>query len=87
MTDIPHLRDYAGWLIVKHGMFYRPKWSGYTSNAAEAGRYTRAQAEAEIAIEPASFYAILAPECSQQSYETLSATRPIIGVELERIPA
>jgi len=32
------------YLIVKRGMYYRPNSQGYTSSAAEAGRYTLAQA-------------------------------------------
>lgn len=42
----------AVWLIRKGGYFYRPNRAGYTSSWAEAGRYTKAEAEAEAAIEP-----------------------------------
>jgi hypothetical protein len=40
------------WLIRKSGYFYRPNRAGYTSSKFEAGRYTKADAEREAAIEP-----------------------------------
>lgn len=40
------------WLIRKDGYFYRPNSSGYTTSKFEAGRYTKAEAEAEAAVEP-----------------------------------
>ncbi len=46
------------WLIRKRGFYYRPNRAGYTSSAAEAGRYTEAEAKAEAAIEPAIMQAI-----------------------------
>ena len=55
-------REYAGWLIQKHGLFYRPNWCGYTDDPAEAGRYTRTQADREAAIEPNNFKVVPAPE-------------------------
>lgn len=44
----------AEWLIVKRGYFYRPNRQGYTSSVQEAGRYTYAEAKAEVDNEPAS---------------------------------
>lgn len=40
------------WLIRKAGYYYRPNRAGYTSEKAEAGRYTKAEADLEAAIEP-----------------------------------
>jgi len=36
--------DAAEYLICKYGMYYRPNAQGYTSNVADAGRYTLAEA-------------------------------------------
>jgi hypothetical protein len=47
--------DSREWLILKNGYFYRPNRSGYTQEKAAAGRYTRAEADREAAIEPESF--------------------------------
>lgn len=33
------------WLIVKHGLFYRPEARGYTSHESEAGKWPFAQAK------------------------------------------
>lgn len=46
------------WLIRKRGYFYRPNFAGYACCKAEAGRYTKAEADAEVANEPASVKAI-----------------------------
>jgi len=40
------------YLIKKGSCFYRPNKQGYTSFKFDAGRYTKADAEAEAAIEP-----------------------------------
>lgn len=40
------------WLIRKDGYFYRPNCQGYTTGKFEAGRYTKAKAEKEAAVEP-----------------------------------
>lgn len=63
--------QFAEWLILKRGHFYRPRFSGYTSNVAEAGRYTRQQAEREAAVEPGNFKIVLAPEAevSRRSFQ------------------
>jgi hypothetical protein len=34
------------YVVLKRGLFWRPKDRGYTYNIAEAGRYTREEAEA-----------------------------------------
>jgi len=47
--------DAREWLILKNGYFYRPNRSGYTQKKAAAGRYTRAEADREAAVEPESF--------------------------------
>lgn len=52
------------WLIRKGGYFYRPDRAGYTSSIADAGRYTEAEAKAEVTIEPAIMQAIPTKECS-----------------------
>lgn len=57
---------YASFLIKKHGAFYRPYWSGYTNSELAAGRYTYAQAKAEVAIEPTNISMHTAPECKPQ---------------------
>lgn len=43
------------WLIRKNGYFYRPNRAGYTCEKVAAGRYTKAEADAEAAIEPHNF--------------------------------
>lgn len=40
------------YLIRKGGYYYRPNCSGYTTSKFEAGRYTKAEAEREAAVEP-----------------------------------
>lgn len=40
------------WVIRKSGYFYRPNRCGYTASIFEAGRYTQAEAQAEVAHEP-----------------------------------
>ena len=40
------------WLIRKGGYYYRPNCAGYTTSKFEAGRYTKAEAEREAAVEP-----------------------------------
>ena len=47
--------DAREWLIRKNGYFYRPNKSGYTLEKAAAGRYTKADADREAAIEPHNF--------------------------------
>ncbi len=39
-------------LIEKDGFYYRPNRCGYTKAVSAAGRYTKAEAEREAAIEP-----------------------------------
>lgn len=43
------VREY---LIRKAGYYYRPNRAGYTTSKFEAGRYTKAEAESEAAVEP-----------------------------------
>ncbi|RUX02345.1 hypothetical protein EOA27_32280 [Mesorhizobium sp. M2A.F.Ca.ET.037.01.1.1] len=43
------------WLIRKNGYFYRPNRAGYTTEKVAAGRYTKAEADREAAIEPENF--------------------------------
>lgn len=40
------------WLIRKGGYWYRPNCQGYTIDPGEAGRYTKAKADAEASVEP-----------------------------------
>lgn len=40
------------WLVRKGGYFYRPNGAGYTTRKIEAGRYTKAEAVLEAAVEP-----------------------------------
>ena len=40
------------WLILKDGYYYRPNRAGYTKEVSAAGRYTKAEADREAAIEP-----------------------------------
>ena len=47
MVDAPR-----EWLIRKGGYFYRPNCQGYTTRKVEAGRYTKADADREAAVEP-----------------------------------
>lgn len=42
----------------KHDCYYRPQYSGYTSDANSAGRYTRAEAEREVRRVPHILHAI-----------------------------
>jgi cell division protein FtsB len=44
--------DAREWLIRKGGYYYRPRFCGYTTSPAEAGRYTKEEAEREAAVEP-----------------------------------
>lgn len=53
--NVPDARE---WLIRKGGYFYREKWCGYTTDKFAAGRYTRAEAEAEASKEPSNMKAI-----------------------------
>ena len=46
------------YLIKKGSYFYRPNSQGYTSFKFDAGRYTKADAEKEVAIEPWHMQAI-----------------------------
>jgi hypothetical protein len=48
LSEVP-AKEY---LIRKDGYFYRPNCQGYTTRKIEAGRYTKAKAEAEAAVEP-----------------------------------
>ena len=43
------------WLIQRRGLFYRTERCGYTSDPERAGLYTKAEADAEAAIEPENF--------------------------------
>jgi hypothetical protein len=49
------MRDPREYLIRKNGYFYRPNRSGYTMEKVVAGRYTKAEADREAAIEPENF--------------------------------
>lgn len=45
--------------VIRKGMFYyRPNCQGYTAHIADAGRYTKAQAEREASVEPWHMQAI-----------------------------
>lgn len=74
---MPADREYAGWLIKKRGYYYRPNWCGYTANAAEAGRYTRSQADRQAAVEPENFTIVPAPECEPARFTTEYLTREL----------
>jgi hypothetical protein len=52
MTPAQDIVERREWLIRKDGYFYRPNCQGYTTRKIEAGRYTKAKAEAEAAVEP-----------------------------------
>lgn len=69
------------WLIRKNGHYYRSEWSGYTTNVHDAGRYTRAEAEREAAIEPWRMTALHISEIftPEEVLKTLSKIRVMIG--------
>ena len=46
------------WLIRKGTYYYRQNKHGYTEDMAEAGRYTKEEAEREAAIEPWHMFAL-----------------------------
>lgn len=46
------MSDEAKYLVKKDGYFYRPNAQGYTQFKFDAGRYTKAEAEAHAAVEP-----------------------------------
>jgi len=46
------MSDEAKYLVKKDGYFYRPNAQGYTNFKFDAGRYTKAEAEAHAAVEP-----------------------------------
>lgn len=54
MTDHKPLSEgeMEPWVMVKRGLFYRADYHGYTSDIAQAGRYSRKLAEEYAAIEP-----------------------------------
>lgn len=54
-ADVAELVGRHEWLIRKNGYFYRPNRSGYTMEKVAAGRYTKAEADAEASIEPENF--------------------------------
>ena len=54
-------------LIKKGSYFYRPNKQGYTSFKFDAGRYSKADAEAEAAIEPWHMKAIHQDEVPEDS--------------------
>lgn len=57
--DKENLKETEGlYLIRKGGYYYRPNCAGYTANVEDAGRYTKAEAEREAAIEPWNMAAI-----------------------------
>jgi len=59
MADIP-VRDHLIWNNTREG-FYRPDRAGYTTRIQNAGRYTKAEAEAEARVEPGNIFAVPAP--------------------------
>lgn len=54
------------YLIRKGGYYYRPNCSGYTTSKFEAGRYTKAEAEREAAVEPWHMSAIHQDEITDE---------------------
>lgn len=54
-------------LIKKGSYFYRPNKQGYTSFKFDAGRYTKADAEAEASVEPWHMKAIHQDEVPEDS--------------------
>lgn len=48
----PEYQEPLDHLILKGGYWYRPNKRGYTKDVIDAGRYTKADAEREAAIEP-----------------------------------
>lgn len=54
---------YAGCLIKKGLLYYRPNYQGYTNNRLEAGRYTQEQAAIACRVEPDRMKVEIAPEC------------------------
>ena len=81
------------WLIRKGGYFYRPNCAGYTTSKVEAGRYTKAKAEAEASVEPWHMSAIHQSSVPDEPsivglYEeiaALKAERDELLVEVERL--
>jgi hypothetical protein len=67
--------DAREWLIRKGGYYYRPRFCGYTTSPAEAGRYTKEEAEKEAAVEPWHMKAVHENE--------VCASRPQSGEEAD----
>lgn len=65
----------ASWLIFKEGRgYYRAGWCGYTDDLAQAGRYTRADADAERDRNPNGIIEVLsAPKPAVPARPTISA--------------
>jgi hypothetical protein len=75
------------WLIIKDGYYYRANRSGYTKDISSAGRYTRAEADREAAIEPWHMSVERQPEPSPDAaavhltrcHDALRAAREVIA--------
>ncbi|RUU99430.1 ead/Ea22-like family protein [Mesorhizobium sp. M6A.T.Cr.TU.017.01.1.1] len=78
------------WLIRKGGYFYRANRAGYTTEKVSAGRYTKAEADAEAAIEPENFTVLHeseipdAPEIEALKAEAMGRTAAVRDVLAER---
>jgi len=59
------------WLLLKHGLFYRPDNKGYTGIRDEAGRYSRAEADQHSAAGGKVVREIDAPEFLPAAYNDL----------------
>lgn len=64
------------WVIRKRGAFYRTARAGYTINVAEAGLYTRAEAEAEARIEPNAILALPLSDFLKPTTDAAGAAPP-----------
>lgn len=77
------------WLIRKGDLFYRPNCSGYTAHKHDAGRYTKAKAEAEASVEPWQMKAIhqddWPDDLVSKNYKDKDARIATLAVENERL--
>ncbi len=75
------------YLIKKGGYFYREKWCGYTQFKFDAGRYTKAEAEAEASVEPWHMSAIHENEVpdERESDKFIAELRATISAQAARI--
>lgn len=70
------------YLIRKGGYYYRPNSHGYTTRKVEAGRYTKAEADAEAAVEPWHMSAIHQDEIPDEP-EIIDRDKRIEALERE----